>query len=159
MLDRMGRALSILVLLALASTPARAQISSVIGRAVDSVYASAGPTCPPELICLDSWYRYTIRVTRVVGGAPVSGTVRAVALQHTDLRRSYRRSLRFFVLRPIETAETRRELRADYYLDALSPEYRVYCTSGTPEALAISPDHVLVRGDDNFCFRQAAPDR
>jgi hypothetical protein len=73
-------------------------------------------------------------------------------MQHTYATSKYRKSLRLFVLRPIDNAGARAELKADYYIDDLSPSQELYCLDGAPEAYGLNPGTVTIVGQDQFCL-------
>ena len=126
--------------------------SLVLGSAISIQYANVDTPCPEDSICLDGWFRYDLSIDKVLKGPAVPHRIRAVHMQHTYYIPKYRRALRLFVLRPVETAEARANLKADYYIDDLSPVQELYCLSGTPESLGLDPSAVTVVGQERFCF-------
>jgi len=126
------------------------------GRATANVYADAGPECPADLICLDSWYRFTLQIDRALHGRVGKRRIYAVRLQHSSVNRQYLKSLRLFVLEPIPGADTRRALGADYYLKQASPRHEAYCIGGAPGDVGARPESMLVVSKDRYCFEESA---
>ena len=108
--------------------------------------------CPAEHICLNSWYRWTISVTRSVGGAPVRGRIHAVRLQPTPWRLRHREEY-LFVLTPIREAAERKKFRADYYIEEVSSPYRMYCLDQHP--LKVDAQVYSDADDQLHCFELA----
>jgi len=76
-------------------------------------------------------------------------------MQHTGLNERYRKSVRLFVLRPIEDAGERARLRVDYYLDGMSEAHEVFCLAQKPADIGLEVDRTYVAGEGNdstYCF-------
>jgi hypothetical protein len=110
--------------------------------------------CPEDYICLRSWWKSVVTVQKTVVGSKLSGRVAAAVRQHTWLAESYKKSLRLFVLRPIEDPVERAKLRVDYYLEDMSEPRQMFCLLDKPAALGISSrDTYVNEGDDReHCF-------
>jgi hypothetical protein len=81
----------------------------------DGIFA-CGDLKPNEL-CMSSWYRWTIQIQRTLSGPPITGRIATAHIQHASYLLSYLKRFRLFVLTPIEDAQTRQLLKADYYLE------------------------------------------
>jgi hypothetical protein len=155
---------AILVLLSpsalIAGTP-----SVVLGKAHEQFAIDAEVPCPQEendendldVICMDAWIGWRINVQKTLAGNPIRGRIRAARLQHTFYIKSYLRRLRLFVLQPIESAEMRAVLGADYLIIDLSTTRDMYCTRESPAKYGLPEEDldVYVRqavDDEAFCF-------
>jgi hypothetical protein len=104
-------------------------------------------------ICMSVWFRWTLQIDRTLHGPPIKGRIATARVQHTGHLKWYLRSVRLFVLTPIEDPKKRRLLRADYFLDDLSAP--TYCLSGDPEDLGLenNKDILLVYSTPGYyCF-------
>jgi hypothetical protein len=155
---RPGRHRSVALLFAgvIATSPILAADSVVLGKGISNAYA-ADLMCAQSEICLDSVYVWEFDAERTVAGPGVSGRVRAVIVQHADATPEFVRSVRLFVVRPIEDLKMRETYDAQYRLLALSPLYRrgKYCLSVSPEevGLQIAASQIEMDPDsDYYCF-------
>jgi hypothetical protein len=76
-------------------------------------------------------------------------------MQHVDVTREFLKSLRLFVLRPIDDEKQRSLLGADYYLVDMSKPIEMYCLWLDPKAEGLSTDDVVESGEGNskrHCF-------
>lgn len=71
------------------------------------------PPCPPGEICMSAWFRYRIRVERVLSGSAPAMTIHAARIQHAESIIN-RRELAHFVLSPISDPKQRKLLRATH---------------------------------------------
>ena len=116
-----------------------------------------GPDCAPNEACLSWFWRFSIDIDQTLSGAKLPAKIRAARLQPAKFTPAHLAALRLFVLEPIEDAEQRRKLQADYYLRQLSPEHRLYCLDGTPEGLGLNEKtFVAIQNQDQFCFQLKA---
>ena len=116
-----------------------------------------GPDCPPTEICMSWFFRFNIDIDQTLSGGKLPAKIRAARLQHSPFTPTYLQALRLFVLEPIEDAEQRHKLQADYYVRQLSPEHQLYCLDGTPEGLGLSEQaFVAIQNQDQFCFQLKA---
>jgi hypothetical protein len=109
----------------------------------------------PEDICMSSWFRWTIQIQRTMSGPLITGRVASAHAQHGLYVKWYLKQVRLFVLRPIEDAETRGLLKADYYLEDFSKRLAMYCLEQDPRALGIEDEALgrLVGSDESgYCF-------
>jgi hypothetical protein len=91
----------------------------------------------PEEICFSIWFRWTIQIQRTLSGLPITGRIAPARIEHAPFVKSYLKQFRLFVLKPIEDAQTRRLLKADYYLEDVSRRLPMYCLDQDPEELGI----------------------
>lgn len=129
-----------------------AERSVVLGKANTIEYANVDTPCPADSICLDGWFRYRLTIEKVLKGPAVPRSIRAVHMQHTNFIPAFRKSLRLFVLRPVEGKEARATLKADFYLDDMSPAHELYCLRGAPDVVGLKSEGVTVASEDRFCF-------
>jgi hypothetical protein len=141
----------------LAAPAAHAADTVLLGRAVEQREVPGGDDGCGELtadtICLGHpWFRWTLAVDRILSGPQLSGRVLSVRRQHTWVVRSYQRSYRLFVVRPIEDPSERRRLGADYYL--LDQSEAHYCISFDPKELGLDVPSIVEEHDDGgtYCF-------
>jgi hypothetical protein len=138
-----------------AITPAATLVAS--GQVTAMEATEYGPECAPNEICMSWFFRFNIDIDQTLSGGKLPAKVRAARLQHGRFTPTYLQALRLFVLEPIEDAEQRRKLQADYYLRQLSPEHRLYCLDGTPERLGIDEQaYVAIQNSEQFCFQLKA---
>jgi hypothetical protein len=99
-------------------------------------------------------FRWTIRIQRTLSGPPITGRITVVRSQHAYFLRSYLKEFRLFVLTPIEDAQTRRNLKADYYLKDLSQRHPMYCLDEDPMELGIEAGGEVVGSKESgrYCF-------
>jgi tetratricopeptide (TPR) repeat protein len=69
----------------------------------------------PEDICMYTWFQWTIQIQRTLSGPPITGRIATAHIQHGSYVKGALKQFRHFVLTPIEDAQTRRLLKADYY--------------------------------------------
>ena len=99
-----------------------------------------------------------ITVQKTLSGTPVRGRIRAARIQHVPFVRSYLKRFRLFVLEPIESAEMRKLLGADYLINDLSTTREMYCTSKSPAQYGLSEDDIDVHlrqspvSGSSYCF-------
>jgi len=150
------KALPLLLLaIALSSQPAYAEDSVILGRALSHKYIENVETvCPPEYMCVSAWYRWALNAHTTLRGPELSGRVIAARSQHTGFVRSYEKSLRLFVLRPIDDEEQRRLLRADYYILDMSAPREMYCLDNETNQLGIAAEDKFTApgARDRYCF-------
>lgn len=138
-----------------AITPAATLVAS--GRVTSMEATEFGPECPPTEICMSWFWRFSLNIDQTLSGAKLPAKIRAARLQHARFTPAHLAALRLFVLEPIEDAEQRRKLQADYYLRQLSPEHRLYCLDGTPEGLGLDEQaFVAIQNQHQFCFQLRA---
>ncbi len=138
-----------------AITPAATLVAA--GRVANMEATEFGPECPPTEICMSWFFRFNLDIDQTLSGGKLPAKIRAARLQHSPFTPAHLAALRLFVLEPIEDAEQRRKLQADYYLRQLSPEHRLYCLDGTPEGLGLGEQaFVAIQNEDQFCFRLGA---
>jgi hypothetical protein len=102
---------------------------------------------------MSSWYHWTIQIQSTMSGPPITGRIAVAHAQHTDYVKRYLKQLRLFVLTPIEDAQTRRLLKADYYVKAAARRVPMYCLNQDPRALGIQADGTVVGSDESgYCF-------
>lgn len=133
--------------------------SVVLGRGITNEFAAL-LQCPPDQVCLDSLYAWEFRARRTIIGERIAGRVRALTPQHVDATPEFVRSVRLFVVRPIEDPRVREAYGAEFYLVALSPSYddSTYCLPESPATygLDISDDEVTVDSQSRYhCFPSA----
>ncbi len=145
------------VLAVLTLTPARATTLVAAGRVATMEATEYGPECAPNEICMSWFFRFHLDIDQTLSGGKLPAKIRAARLQHGPFTPAHLAALRLFVLEPIEDAEQRRKLQADYYLRQLSPEHRLYCLDGTPEGLGLDEQaFVAIQNQDQFCFQLGA---
>jgi hypothetical protein len=149
--------LRLALLLSLAISPTlRAADTVIAGRAVSNQPMDYVPfDCPPDYVCLDSWFKWVIDVDKVLAGPPVSGRIITARMQHQTMRPAYQKQLRLFVVRSIDDPKQRSLLRADYYLLDMSQWRQMHCLYQDPRELGLSVDEVFQGGPDDskqFCF-------
>ena len=138
--------------LAPASTVATTLVAAGHVTAMDAT--EYGPDCAPNEACLSWFWRFSIDIDQTLSGAKLPAQIRAARLQPAKFTPAHLAALRLFVLEPIEDAEQRRKLQADYYLRQLSPEHRLYCLDGTPERLGLNEQaFVAIQNQEQFCFQ------
>jgi hypothetical protein len=145
----------LLLIAFLASAEAEAEETLALGRAISHRSIDVELDCPKDLLCMDAWYRWEVMVNRVVIGPSITGRVIAARIQHSDYNRRYFRSLRLFVLQPIEDPRKRDELGADYYLLEVSPKHHMYCIRQNPSEFGHQPESLYVRTQTDYvryCF-------
>jgi hypothetical protein len=155
-LDAMVRTAVLLGALALA-TPVVAADSVVLGHGVSNAFLSK-PPCPEHSLCMDALYIWVLDADHTVVGPSVTGTVRAIATQHTDATTQFARSVELFVLSPITNPTLRKSSGARFYLISFSPRDSQgrYCISVNPNdvGLKLDPAEVSVdSGSGGFCFK------
>ncbi len=82
--------------------------------------------CPRNFICPNSWFKYSIKVKRVISGKQLKGKVVAVKKQHATFIMD-KKELAVFVLSEILDPGTRKELNANYYVHDFSRPKTIYC--------------------------------
>ncbi len=111
--------------------------------------------CPENHICLRSWWKSVVSIQKTVHGSRLSGRVAAAVMQHTSLNDGYKKSVRLFVLKPIDDPQQRAKLRVDYYLESMSESYQMFCSSKDPKDMGLEVEETYVSGTDDqktFCF-------
>ena len=111
--------------------------------------------CPEDSICLRSWWKSIVNVQKTIHGSAVSGRVAAAVMQHTLLNDRYKKSVRLFVLRPIDDPKQRAKLRVDYYLESMSEPYQMFCLSQDPKESGLDTKETYIAGTNDekiFCF-------
>jgi hypothetical protein len=131
--------------------PASAE-TTFIGHATANVYSGVNPPCPNGEICMDTWYRWTIKVESTLSGPQLPGVIVAARLQHTEVVPRYLHELRLFVVKPIEEREQRELLRADYVLEDQSRLVEMHCLETDPRKLGLAVDDVFVNDRGRYCF-------
>jgi hypothetical protein len=155
---------SLLLLVAVTLSPialAAPDVSVVLGNATGHYAIHHEIPCPEDTICMDAWIGWRIRVTQTLSGPILKGHLRVARIQHTEFIKSYLRRIHLFVLRPINDAETREALGADYYLEDFSQEHHMYCTGNDPKGYGLANVDVHVRPDEDqpsYCFELPAAD-
>ena len=153
------RLLAAASLSALCLTPAITSATTLVasGQVTTMEATDYGPECAPNEICMSWFFRFNIEIDQTLSGGKLPAKIRAARLQHGPFTPTYLQALRLFVLEPIEDAEQRRKLQADYYLRQLSPEHRLYCLDGTPERLGLDEQaYVAIQNSEQFCFQLKA---
>lgn len=145
-----------LVLLALTEGASAADIV-VIGKLLKNEPMSyIADDCPADSICLKSWWISTIRVNRTIQGKLPSHRLVVAGLQHSDLKRGYKKAVRLFVLREIEDPKERIRLRASYYLIEMARSERMFCLSKDPSEFGLNVGETLSSSDEarnrQYCF-------
>jgi hypothetical protein len=77
-------------------------------------------------------------------------------MQHTALNARFKKTVRLFVLEPIEDAEERAKLRADYYLEESSEPQQIFCVLQDPKTLGLNVKETYVLNGNHlttYCFR------
>ena len=146
-----------LIALCLVTSPSNATTLVAAGHVTAIDATEYGPDCAPNEICMSWFFRFSIDIDQTLSGGKLPAKLRAARLQHGKFAPTFMQALRLFVLEPIEDAEQRRKLQADYYLRQLSPEHRLYCLNGTPEGLGLNDQaFVAIQNQDQFCFQLKA---
>lgn len=86
--------------------------------------------CPENAICLHGWFRWRLKVDRVLSGNSLPSHLVAARTQHGAFRQAYEMQLRRFSVKSIEDEGQRRLLGADYYLmelPAVNEEFTRAC--------------------------------
>ncbi len=100
---------------------------SFFGRALKQAHVSGvEPACPEDTICMDVFFRWTIRIDKLVHGRLEGRTVNAARIQHTEYIFADEH-VALYVLSPIESEEKRKLLGADYWLEEYAPPETTYC--------------------------------
>ena len=156
-----AKILAFILLMASAGHPASAADTVVLGRALSDKYINKVKIeCPADTICLDVWFKWVIEAERTINGPRLAGRVVAARLQHVDVTNTFLKSLRLFVLRPIDDEKQRSLLGADYYLVDMSKPSEMYCLWLDPKTEDLSTDDVFEAGEGDlrrYCFE--LPDR
>jgi hypothetical protein len=130
-----------------------------LGRALSNTYAKVEEPCPEGWICMNSWYRYRVKIQKSLVGPTASGTVTAVAMQHTQ-RRLRKGVVSLFVLTAIESVEERKRLGADFIIGEFASPETIYCVGKGAEKYGFHnldkrgltsidrPDSVCVRAEE-----------
>jgi hypothetical protein len=146
-----------LIALCLVNSPSNATTLVALGHVTAMDATEFGPDCAPDKVCLSWFWRFSIDIDQTLSGAKLPVKIRAARLQPAKFTPAHLAALRLFVLEPIEDAEQRRKLQADYYLRQLSPEHRLYCLDGTPEGLGLNEAaFVAIQNQEQFCFQLKA---
>jgi len=138
------------ILLILSPCAVIAAPSVVLGEASGNFAIDAEVYCPGGEkdglieVCMDVWIGWRITVQKTLSGTPVRGRIRAARIQHGPFVRSYLKRFRLFVLEPIESAEMRKRLGADYLINDLSTMHEMYCISEPPAQYGLSEDDIDV---------------
>ena len=136
--------------------PAWAEDIVVIGKLLENKPMAYVPReCPESHICLHSWYESVVSVQKTIRGTNLSGRVSAAVMQHTSLNSRFKKSVRLFVLKPIEDPAVRAKLRVDYYLKGMSEVRQMYCLGYDPKESGLDPETVYVSeadGHKSYCF-------
>jgi hypothetical protein len=145
------------IALALLASPACAADSIVVlGKLVyNQPMDYVADDCPENYICLRSWWKSVVNVQKTIHGSKVTGRVAAAVMQHTSLNDRFKKSVRLFVLRPIDDPKEREKLRVDYYLESMAEPYQMYCLSQDPKESGLVVDETYVAGKDDektYCF-------
>jgi hypothetical protein len=136
--------------------------SVVLGHGISNRFLST-PPCPQDAdanyvtVCMDGDFMWVLHAERTVVGPHISGTVKAIASQHTEVRSEFVRSVELFVLRPIEDRQLRKSSGARYYIMALSPKDSkgCYCLQVQLEEVGLRLDKAdIIAGDGGAaCFK------
>jgi hypothetical protein len=152
----MVRLLAVLVGASTVVSGAFAADSVVLGHGVSNTFLSKLPCDHKKYICMDANYVWVLDADRTVADPSMLGRVRAIAVQHVDATEAFIKSVKIFVLRPIEDTKFRASSGAGYYLVALSPRYSdgCYCLAVKPNEvdLTLSPSQIVVNDTGAFCF-------
>lgn len=96
-------------------TNALAQESVFVGRALQQrMIKHVVVPCPENSVCLGSWYRWSLRVEKLISGAVLPDSFVAVRIDSHSYRTLEQFSI--FTVKPIESREKRALLGADYVL-------------------------------------------
>ena len=126
--------------------------SVMLGRGFSSVFRS-DLSCTDETGCMEPIYIWEFNTRRTLAGPSMSGRVRAVVRQPTRVTRRYVRSIRIFVLKPIEDAALRAAYGVDYRVVTMSPlhEGDEFCLMIDPRSVGLNVQSA--RDDRGFhCF-------
>lgn len=94
-----------------------AQVTVFVGEVADqAVVEGVNIPCPEGRICMSAWFRWKIDVDHFTDGPPVKGRIAVASIQHGHFTVDYLERLTCFTVAPIERAEQRRLLGADYEL-------------------------------------------
>lgn len=146
---------SVLLIGVLAFGIAHTEESVVLGRALKNGYIEdVEIPCPPERICMDAWFRWTVTVDTTLHGPKVSGRIVAARIQHAQFVPRHQKKLRMFVLDRIEDETQRKLLRAEYYLRDMSIVHEMYCLDSETELGIDAEDKLTGPGiQDQYCFK------
>jgi hypothetical protein len=146
----------VILLALLACQPSVASDIVVFGRLVaNEPMDYVKDECPKDSICLRSWWKSVVQVQKTISGTVLSGRVTTANMQHTSLDPRFKKSVRLFVLEPIEDPDQRAKLRADYYLKDMSEPHQMFCLSQDPKALGLNVQETYMAGageDEAYCF-------
>jgi hypothetical protein len=146
-----------LVALSLVTPESNATTLVAAGHVTAMDATEFGPDCAPNQACLSWFWRFSIDIDQTLSGEKLPAKIRAARLQPAKFTPTHLAALRLFVLEPIEDAEQRRKLQADYYLRQFSTEHRLYCLDGTPEGLGLNEQtFVAIQNPEKFCFQLKA---
>lgn len=145
---------SVLLVAFLAFGIAHAEESLVVGHALKNEYIEdVEIPCPPEHICMNAWFRWTVIVDTTLHGQKISGRIVAARIQHAQFVPRYQKKLRMFVLDRIEDEAQRKILRAEYYLRDMSIVHEMYCLDSKTEFGIDAEDKLTGPGiQDQYCF-------
>jgi len=127
----------------------------VLGQVLSHDWAGVDTECPADSICMHSWTRWELKITKTVSGTPILGRVTVAHLQHTLWQNMSRRETQLFVLAPIEDEVLKKKLKVDYYIKRLSGVRQMYCLDRPPNELGIVADDEFVYSDSSkqqYCF-------
>ena len=134
----------------------------VIGRVISERHASGlGVACSPdpdpldqqEFLCMTSWFRWRIAVDRTISGQEISGRISVATPKHALVLPDWLAQNELFVLTPVDSAEQRELLAADFVMYDLS--VRNYCLTVDPRSLGIDAIDLNVSDDPEnpvYCF-------
>lgn len=129
-----------------------------VGRVISQKYSNVKLHCPENTICMNVWYKWTLKVERVISGSQIRGRIVAFRMQHGDYTKAYLDNLKLFVIRPIKDAETKALLSGEYILVDKSIENKMYCLNQSPTELGLMNVDAYISSEktsSKYCFPTA----
>jgi hypothetical protein len=131
---------------------AAAEYVSFFGRAEKQILLpELEQACPDNHICMDSVYRWTIRIDKIVAGQISGRTVKAASIQHSEFVYANRKQA-LYVLSRIEDPAKRKLSGADYWLEEYAPPRTLYCVSSNKPYGMETSKQIVLRGGTQTCY-------
>jgi hypothetical protein len=134
--------------------------SVVLAHPLSNHAVDDGFDCPPDLICMRFPYLWKVKVIRTLSGPPVTGTIRATAMQHMTARIDQRKKY-LFVLSPVADAQELDNGLAPFRIKEIAWPEEMFCLTTPPKQLGIDVDEVAIAEHADkkyFCFEAPEED-
>ncbi len=125
----MNKLLTFIVLLMISFSLKANEAIVFFGKLISNEYISeASVDCPEGNICMNSPYRFEIKVESLLQRELTTDVIKAARIQHSKYV-SFPKTKQLFVIREIEDKEKQDLLGSKYWLEEYSKPKTIYCLS------------------------------